>query len=469
MRFLFVVILLVGFIPVQAQVSLDLKKCREMALENSKKIAIAAQQVEKSTYDVKSYRANFFPKFSATGMYAYMQKRWKFKINGGYLPTYIQDGQGNLVPNLYLDPTTHLPVMGKDGMFLFNEYAFMPDINLALGLRGIYTAGILLEQPLFMGGKVRSAFRMAKIGKEMADLNQEYNRKEVILEADEAYWQYLKVCELVTSAEKYKSVVKELVLNLVNAYEIGMSSRNDLLKAQVKLNEAELMLQKAMNGKSLARMNLCRIVGIDFYSEVQISDTLQEGITPGLFEVKAEITGRPEYNLLEKEVELKIKEVELTRSDFLPQLGVSASYGYSDGITLNGQGSGISSFTAMASLKIPIYNWGEGRNKVRSVKAEKEMSRLRQEDMAQMMQLEIARARFNVEDAVTRVTLTRQSLSQAEENLTVSKNQYEVGMETLTDYMEAQAQWQKAWSDWIDAKAELRLSETRYLKATGQL
>ena len=28
---------------------------------------------------------------------------------------------------------------------------------------------------------------------------------------------------------------------------------------------------------------------------------------------------------------------------------------------------------------------------------------------------------------------------------------------------------EKAWSDWIDAKAELRLSETRYLKATGRL
>ena len=39
----------------------------------------------------------------------------------------------------------------------------------------------------------------------------------------------------------------------------------------------------------------------------------------------------------------------------------------------------------------------------------------------------------------------------------------------ITNYMEAQAQWQKAWSDWIDAKAELRLSETRYLKATGRL
>ena len=58
--------------------------------------------------------------------------------------------------------------------------------------------------------------------------------------------------ELVTSAQKYKAVVNELVRNLTDAYETGMASRNDLLKAQVKLNEAELMLQKAENGKDLA-------------------------------------------------------------------------------------------------------------------------------------------------------------------------------------------------------------------------
>ena len=65
--------------------------------------------------------------------------------------------------------------------------------------------------------------------------------------------------------------------------------------------------------------------------------------------------------------------------------------------------------------------------------------------------------------------MTEKSLGQAEENLQESKNRYEVGMEAITDYMEAQAQWQQAWSDAIDAKAELRLSETYYLKAAGRL
>jgi len=219
----------------------------------------------------------------------------------------------------------------------------------------------------------------------------------------------------------------------------------------------------------LSGMNLCRIVGVDLMSELTVRDSLGEGIVSGLWEEGDNITGRPEYNMLERQIELKEKEVALTRSDFLPQLGVSASYGYSDGITLNGKSDGIASFAALASLKIPIYHWGEGRNKVKAMKAEEEMVRLKKEETEQMMQLEVARARYNVEDAATRVRLTRRSLSQAEENLQVSKNRFEVGMETLTNYMEAQAQWQKAWSDWIEAKAELRVNETYYLKSTGRL
>ena len=223
--------------------------------------------------------------------------------------------------------------------------------------------------------------------------------------------------------DRYKTVVAELVRNLTDAFETGMASRNDLLKAQVRLNEAELMLQKAENGRALASMNLCRVIGIDLHAAVEVSDSLQENVTPGILDNNGGLERRPEYNLLEKEVELKGREVALTRSDFLPELGVSASYGFYGGISLNGKSTDASSFTAMASLRIPLYNWGEGRGKIKAMKAEQEMSQLKMEEMTQLMLLEIARARYNIEDARTRVTLTRKSLSQAEENLTVSKNQ----------------------------------------------
>lgn len=445
------------------EIELDLQKCRKMAVDHSWKLQIAGQQELKAGFEKKSYRANFFPEISITGLYSYMQKKLEYRIDGGYLPVFETD---NLNPGTGASAVTAAP----NGNFVPGRFAFMPDIELALSLRNAYTAGLMLEQPVYMGGKVRSAFQMASIGVEMAALNTKYSRTEVIAEADEAYWQYLRVMEQAKAAGKYLEVVRELVRNVSDAKETGMASQNDLLKAVVRQNEAELMVQKADNGVSLARMNLCRVIGADLNSQVKVSDTLQEEeITPGIIESSDDITARPEYNLLEKQVELKAKEISLARADFLPQLGVSASYGYGDGLKLNGESEGEVSFMAMASLKVPLYHWGEGRNKIKALKTEEETARLRKEETSQLMLLEISRSRYNVENALTRVQLTRKSLFQAEENLQVSKNRYETGLETITNFMEAQAQWQKAWSDWIDACAELRLNETYYLKATGKL
>lgn len=460
---IFIGILLVAGVSEAQVVELNLQKCRQMALDYSRKLQMAGQQEQKAGYEKKTYRANFLPKISGTGLYTYVQKKLEYKIDGGYLPVYQVNDQG--IPDL----VKSIKFLDAEGKPVFNQYAFLPDIDLALGIQHAYTIGVMLEQPLYMGGKVRSAFQMASIGQELAGLNVRYSRLEVITEADEAYWQYLRVKEQAKAAGKYLEVVTELVRNVTDAIQTGMAAQNDLLKAQVKQNEAELMVQKAANGVALSGMNLCRVIGVDLHSALAVTDSLQAGMFPEVLATKDDITARPEYHMLEKQVELKEKQVALTRSDFLPQLGVAATYGYGDGVKLNGESDAIASFVAMASLKVPIYSWGEGRNKVKAMKAEEEMARLKKEETAQLMQLEVAKTRFNVEDAAARVKLTRKSLTQAEENLQVSKNRFEVGMETITNYMEAQAQWQKAWSDWIDARAELRLSETYYLKATGRL
>ena len=436
-------------VSLAAQEKLSLAQCREMALKYNKDMAAANKQTEAARLMSLSYKANFFPNFTVNGTGIYSTADGSLGVPGGNLPVFL--------PN----PAT--------GELVSSGFAYFPGLNLDYKVGTVYSGGIQVEQPLYMGGKVRSAFRMASIGREMAGLNVVYNRMEVLTEVDEAYCQYLRVLEQEKAAGKYLEVVKELVRNVADAVQTGMASTNDLLKAQVKENEAELLVSKATNGLALSSMNLCRVIGIELNSQLLVRDSLEESILPGILEGKDGITGRPEYNILEKQVEMKENEVALVRSDFMPQLGLAATYGYGDGLTLNGESEGVASFGAMVSLKVPIYNWGEGRNKVKAMKAEEEMARLKQEETAQLMHLEVARARYNTEDAMKRVQLTRKSLSQAEENLQVSKNRYEVGLETITNYMEAQAQWQKAWSDWIDARAELRLSETYFLKATGRL
>lgn len=453
----------------QAQVMLDLAQSRELALQNSKELGISESQREKAAFDVLAYKANYLPELSVVGMGLYHQKKYEYKIKGGYLPTYKPDAGGNMIPDVMVNPETGQPVTGADGTPLFNTYAFLPDIGLHLSLRGVYAAGVQLEQPVYMGGKVRTAYLMARVGEDLAGENVRYNRSEIILETDKAYWQLLRVREQVAAALKYRETVQFLLKDLQNAQAVGMSTVNDVLKAQVRYNEADLMVQKARNGEALARMNLCRILGLGLQTEVQITDSLSDVVDPQLWKWDSSVMQRPEYSMLKYEVDLKERQMKLTRADYLPQIGITAGYGYAGGLKLNGQEERGASFTAMAAVRIPVFNWGEGRNKFRSARIEQEISQMNLEKSADLMRLEVASTRFNVQDAVKRVVMARNALAQACENLKVSSGQYQVGMESLTSLLEAQAQWQQAWSQWIDAKALLRQSESEYLKAIGRL
>ncbi|MDL2252264.1 TolC family protein [Odoribacter sp. OttesenSCG-928-J03] len=448
-----------AILPLTAQRVLTLEECRELALENNRQLAISAENREKAGYDVKTYRANFLPKLSATGNYLFTTADVRKSISGGYLPTFIPGADGQLVPNIL---TT------TDGVPLFKEYAYFPDIDLELKLNGTYTAGLRLEQPIYMGGKISSAYRMSKIGEEIAGLNEVKTRTEVILQSDEAYWTYVQTLELEKTALAYKELIVQLLKDVENAYNAGMKPRNDLLKVQVKLNEAELQVLQAENGVRLAGMNLCHVTGLPLATEISVTDSSGEPFFVDLPE--ADITERPEYEMLCKQIELKDQQVKLTRSEFLPEVGVMGNFGYANGLKLNGNKMlDKTSFSAVVSVSFPLFHWGEGRNKVRSARAEKNIATFQLTDISEKMELELRKAQNELEEADAEVLLTTRSLSQAEENMKESRNRYHAGMETMSDHLEAQTLWQQAWSDLIRARTAVRLSETRYLKAAGKL
>ena len=301
-----------------AQVELNLQLCRDMAIDYSKEMEMAEHQHRKAVFDTKSFRANFFPKFSMVGFGFYNQKEYQYKLKGGYLPTYRPGTDGKLEPNVVIDPNTQQPVMGGDGKPVFQTYAFLPDIQLRLNLREVYMAGAQLEQPLYMGGKVRKAYQMARVGEKMAEENIRLSRSEILIATDEAYWQLLRVNEQTVAAVKYLQVVQELLQNLRDAQAVGMATPNDVLKAQVRYNEAGLMLQKARHGQVLASMNLCRLLGLDLRTELHLQDSLRDTVASEIWRLDTSVGQRADYTLLAQEVDLKKRQVALTRSDFLP-------------------------------------------------------------------------------------------------------------------------------------------------------
>lgn len=484
MRYKFLIIALLVSTSASSQVEITLQKCREMALQNNNDLQIAEMTKEKADAEKKAIATMYLPNFKLSGVGAYVHEDIEKTLTKqiqmeAYLPTYNFDpATQSLQPNVLVavDPSTGVasPVIGEDGNPIFNQYAYLPldeamELTLKLSLQGAYMAGLSVEQPIFQGGKITSGYRMAKIGQEMAEYNVQMQKMTTLYETDQAYWLYISVLEKVQLAHQALDLLDTLKNTVKNSFEVGLVNENEYLKIQVAHNKARLDVQQAENGLELARMALCRAIGEDYATQFVTVDSTIE--VSNIFSVQSNgsVSNRPEYALLQKQVDLEKRKIDLVRADFLPTAGLSAGYYYIGGAELNDEEIQMSTASVMANVSIPLFHWTEGYQKVRAAKISADIKQLEFEKNARLLELEIEQAKRQLEDAYKNVDLTSESLAQADENLRVSKNNYEIGMGSITDFLMAQTSWQEAHSKVIEAKANCKTKETTYLKTCGLL
>lgn len=437
-----------------------------MALQSSENVKIADKQFGQATAERQAAFAAYLPKISATGSLTYVFRDIEMST---YLPTFVPDiATAQLKPNLMPHPITPTtPVIGPDGNPVFNMYAYLP---MEVSIRGAYMAGIVVEQPIFAGGKIIAGNKMAKLGVEMADQNRAMQRANVMVETDRAYWIYVAVGEKVKILEKYSRLLDFLDSVTATGYSIEMASKNDLLKVQARRGAVSYDLQRARNGLELARMSLCRIVGLGYDEQILPADSPTQITPPPLPEADSSltVTARPEYRILQKQVEMKSLNTKMVRADFLPVVGIGAGYSYLSGAKISGQEMSLKLPYAMLSVNIPLFHFGEGLRKIKSARLQQEASRLELEKNAKLLELELRQISRDMQDAYTLVATAERALEQAAEALRVSSDSYEVGMETLVNLLDAQAQWQQAHSNLIEARTNFKIKETEWLKATGK-
>ena len=193
-----------------------------------------------------------------------------------------------------------------------------------------------------------------------------------------------------------------------------------------------------------------------------------------------DLMARPEYRLLDRKAELAREQLRLARSERLPQVGLVGNYGYLHGVELNGQNLlGGWAFTAGVQVSVPIFHFGGRSNKVRSARARFEQAQAERldggggpgnpADGGELLQLEATQAANNLDEAQLEIRLAESSLAAADENLRLSRRQYEAGVETLSDHLEAQAMWQQAHRTEVEARIDGYLRWLEYRKAAGLL
>ncbi len=422
-----------------------LEECRTMALESNYSLRSGSEKRLAAEDILAAYKSNRLPNFSLSGNYIYSTSSFDATISGGYLPIFT------------------------NGVYDATSVAYMPDQNYELEVGSVFNAGVMATQPIYMGSKVSNAIKLARVGVEVSALEQKLTESTVLELTDNAFYKVVEVEELLLTAQKYQAVVEELYRQVERAQAIGMKSRNDVMKVGVKLNEAKLQSQKAENGVRLAKMNLCYTIGLPL-TTTDFALATEYEVGAQVDDTNLDIKSRAEYAMLGSQIEAKELEAKISRGDYMPSVTALASYSYTNGVKLNGNTLfNNAGFTGGVSVNVPIFHWGEGRRKTSAKRREITIAQNQMEDLSQQMTLELLQAINAYNESILEVQLSEESVAQAEENMRLSGNQYNAGMETLAEHLEAQALWQRAMSELTASRSKHRIAYTQYLKSKGEL
>lgn len=477
----------------QAQQTLTLDSCRAMALRNNKTLSASRLQLDMARYNKKAAKTKYLPHISALGGYeltsreiSLLSKDQKSALANagtnttGALHNDIAGALTNLAQQGILTPEQASNLGGMFGQVgsKIGEAVNHVGQNIVdafrTDTRQMYALSVMLTQPIYMGGAIIAANRMADIGEEMAQNNIEASTQNTLHSIDQAYWTVVSVHHKKQLAESYLAVVKKLNDDVSKMIHEGVATRADGLKVDVKVNEAEMSLTQAENGLALAKMLLCQLCGMDVDSDITLADENADNIVEQADDAQADravaMENRPELKLLQNSADMSRQATKLVRAAYLPQVLLTGGYVATNPNVFNGFERKLSGmWNVGVMVRVPLWNWMEGTYKVRASRIATTIVELERDDIREKIDLQVSQSQFKVKEANRRLAMATKNVENAEENLRCANLGFKEGVIPTTDVMAAQTAWVQAQSQKIDAEVDVKMSQVNLKKALGVL
>ncbi len=501
-KFAFIISLLGVVMTAHGQRVLSLDSCRALALRNNKQVNVARLSKDVAFNTRKATRTKSLPKIDVVAGYQFtsrdinlLSKSQKSRLNSigtntvnkvtgdltGSVTDYITNlvGQGVITPDQAQQLGSLLQQAGNGPIA-----QYVSSFGNALGkeivdafktkTQNVFGGAIMLRQPVYMGGAITAANRMADISETMADNDLDLKTQATLYNIDQTYWTVVSLKQKQKLAVSYRDLVKKLDEDVHRMIKEGVATRADGLKVDVKVNEADMQITQVEDGLSLARMLLCQLCGLSMDDNITLADEDRDNLSAATYGVSSSadsIQGtRPEIRLLQNAVDLSQQSTKLVRSAYLPHVALTAGYMISNPNVYNGfQRNFSGAWNIGVMVQVPIWNWFEGKYKVSAAKTATAMAQMELADTQEKINLQVAQSRFKVKEAHKRLSMAEKNIKSAEENLRCAQVGFREGVMESTDVLAAQTAWQQAQSQKIDAEVDMRLSQVNLQKALGLL
>lgn len=350
--------------------------------------------------------------------------------------------------------------------------------------RNMAGAAVMLTQPLYMGGKIRAYDKITRLAEQAAGEKTTLEEQDLLVSVDEAYWRIVALEGKKQLAESFLTTVKKLDGDVDKLIAEGMTTKADGLSVKVKVNEAEVALIQVENGLMLSRMALAQLCGLPLDSNFTLEDEGSDVTTDGAqhlsaslqpnadvpFAVETALSHRPELRALDIAAQVKREQVKVARSEYLPNLALTAGYLVSNPNVYNGfQKKFGGMWTVGVMLKVPIITWGDRFYKVKQAKVEAQIAQTQAEEVREKITLQVNQNRQKLQEAQRRLVTAMRSQEQADENLRMANLGMKEGVIPVSNVLQAQTAWLSSHSTLVDAEIDVRLADLYLMRALGTL
>lgn len=333
-------------------------------------------------------------------------------------------------------------------------------------------AAVQVNYTLFDGLGNVYRFKKLQAGADLAELEARRAIETTLLQVGSAFYGAASAYENVQITQELLAISEQRLARAKKRSAYGQARTIDVLSAQVDYQADRVTVAQAKFLWDEARRSLNVLLNRDHRREFSVDTTVafRHDFDPDQLRSAALAHNAAllaaEKRLLQSGYDLKI-----ARAQFLPRLDFSGSYGFSQTapqfrIGLNDAAPSLRLGTSL------IFTLFDGfKRKIASKNA-----RIEQKNR----QLSLAESRLNLEKEVTSayesyqnsllvLDLEKKYLEAAELNFTRTRELYNLGQVTTTQFREAQLNLIRSRSNVATAKYEAKLKEIELLRLTGQL
>ena len=345
------------------------------------------------------------------------------------------------------------------------EMSLAPGMEMSMLKNGIM-GGVSAQMPLFTGGRILNANRLADVGVETSRQQRRVSQNEVVLTAETYFWQAVMLKEKLKTVTAVERQLAKFAKDADAAVAAGVTDRNDLLQVNLKKNETRSNRITLENALATAKRLLAQYTGHDGDS-IDVSADMSGGLPPSPLQLYAEpqtaLANTAEYALMEQNVKANRLKYKMTVGQNLPTVAIGGGYMYDDLMDKSHQ-----FWVGFATVSIPLTGWWGGSHEMKKQRLAVRNAENTLQDNSQLLVIGMENKWNDMNDAYRKIGIAIESIAQAEENLRLHDDYYRAGTATMSDLLEAQTLYQNSRSAYVEAYAEYQIKKREYLQATGQ-